>query len=304
MGNTRIIYLLFLLRFVSALRNPLLDPLYQYCPTSLDCEWVKTVFNSNRSQQSCCGTCGCYTNCGHNQSCCLQEENEEYKKATGQECIESFIGDKNMFYASSGHAVMMVTQCIDEHIDCKYKEGSINISPVSTPSSETFLNEGCAICNNKGELIHWASDVKIKLYDFLNAWQSPENSEMATRIFRPPKETMYTSCIATQIDESQLQCSNDIYIRLCKSLNLPFTFDSNTYRNIFCFFCEYNSDTRVCGMSITKQNPSMFTMLYDSSISLAVRSSYFGRKNDKGDACPLNYMPHPTKVRHNNFDIS
>jgi len=297
MGNTRIVYLLFLLRFVSALRNPLLDSLYQYCPTSLDCESDKTAFNPNRSQQACCGTCGCDMNCGKTQSCCLQEENEVYKKATGLECIEPVIGDTNMLYASSGYAVMMVTQCIDEHIDCKYKDGSIIISPVSTPSCETFLNEECAICNNVGKFIHWAADVKIRSYDFLlNVWQSPETSEMATRIFRPPKGTTPTSCIATQIDEAQMLCSNDLYIHLCKSLNLPFTFDSYTYRNIFCFFCEYNSDTRACGMPIPKQDVSMITMLVDSSISLAVRSSYFGRKNDKGDACPPNYMPHPTQV--------
>jgi len=298
MGNS-FIHLLFLLRFVSTSQNnsyPLLDLLYTHCPASLNCGSINTTIKSNISQQACCGTCNCNADCGHNQSCCLQEENDEYAMATGKECIEPIIGDKSMF-GTSIHAFMMWTQCPDKQVDCKYKNGSLNISPVSTPSSETFLNEDCAICNNAGDFKRWPADVKIKMNDFLlDIWQDEKDLEFAARKFYPPSGSVQTSCIATQIEESQLLCSNAMYIHLCKTLNLPFTINSYIYRNIFCFFCEYKSDDLTCTMSIPKQDTSKITMLIDDSISKEVRSKYFSRINTKDDACPDKFIPHPAKV--------
>ena len=298
MGNL-FVYLLFLLRFVSSSQNngyPLLDLLYTHCSASLNCESINTTIKSNISQQACCGRCSCNADCGHNQSCCLQEENEEYTRTTGQECIEPLIGDKNIFGASKRYAFMMWTQCPDKQEDCKYKNGSLNISPVSTSSSETFLNEDCAICNNAGDLKRWPAEVKIKMNDFLlDVWQV-EEEEFAARKFHPPSGSVQTSCIATQIEEYQLLCSNALYIHLCKTLNLPFTIYSYIYRNIFCFFCEYNRDDFMCAMSIPKQDTSKITMLIDDSISKEVRSTYLSRINTKSDACPDKFIPHPAKV--------
>jgi len=236
MGNMKAILLGFLLCFPNAAEcNTLFDPLYTYCPSVTNCGMINTTIISDQPQQACCGTCSCDKNCGQNQSCCLQDENEAYTKAMGRECIELYFGDTNMFYASSGYAVMMVTRCADEQAECKYENGALNVSPVSTPS-ETFLNENCAICNNVRDFKHWPSDLKLSTGGFqTDVWY---DSEKVTQLFRPPKGTKQTSCIATQIEASQ-RCSNDNYTQLCQLLKLPFTLRTYTYNNIYCYFCKH-----------------------------------------------------------------
>jgi len=293
-SKMKTLLLMLLLRVVNSAQNhSLVYPLFRYCPISLNCESDNATIHSDQSLRACCGTCSCDKTCGQNQSCCLQEDNEEYLKETGRKCIEPFTGHKTMFYASSGYAVMMFTRCTDTQVDCRYKNDTLNISPVST-SSETYLNEECAICNNESEFTHWRADVKITAFGIqTDVWGGPETS---TRIFRPPSSATPTPCTVTQIRQSHVQCSNDNYKRLCTSLNLPFTINSYTYRNIFCYFCEFHTDDPIC-VSRPKQDNSMFTMLLDNSIRGEVKKSYFSRNNANGDACPNNFMPHPAKVR-------
>ena len=296
-SKMKTLLLLLLMRFVNSAQNhSLVYPLFRYCPNSLNCESVNATIHSDQSREACCGTCSCDETCGQNQLCCLQDENDEYTKISGRECIEPFTGDKKIFYASSGYAVMMFTHCTDTQVDCRYKNDTLNISPVST-SSKTYLNEECAICNNESEFTHWKADVRFTASGIqTDVWEDPETSTIATQIFRPPSGSTHTQCIVTHIKASHVRCSNDNYIRLCNSLKLPFTVYSYTYQNIFCYFCEFHTDDPHC-VSRPKQSNVAITMLLDTLIRGEVKESYFSRKNAISDDCPNNYMPHPAKVR-------
>ena len=252
---------MFVSTFVISTCNTLLDTLYTYCPTSFQCEDVNTTIDYSKSHQDCCGTCSCDKTCGHNQSCCLQDENEEYANAMGRTCIEAFVGDKDIFYANAGYAVMMVIYCTDRKLDCMNKNGTLNINPVSTSTSETYINEQCAICNNASDIKHWRSDVYVTTDGRQrDVWPGAENTVIATRIFRPSEGATPTACVASQIEDSQIRCSNEQYIHMCTSLNLPYTIKSNTYRNIFCFLCEIRRDKPFCVTSHGKQFTMPYTM--------------------------------------------
>ena len=277
----------------------------KYCPPSIHCGVDNTVDShiSNTDVNDCCGSCSCDPNCGQTLPCCFVEDNDEYTWQHGQECVEPFIGDRYMVSKIDTRGVMMVTRCFDRNVQCKNTNGQINIWPVEGRSSEIFLNEECAKCNNGKTFTRW--DIKLmltretfQLDSFRNLGPINSYTEISERtfVFLPLSTSNYKTCEKYSFKYiNYASCPNETYKELCSSVILPYFSHKETFRNVFCYLCHV-LDTFQCIPFQQRSGFGSYSMLLDSRISTGAVSRYYSRTQIDSKACDANFVPHPYKV--------
>jgi len=292
-----------------ALLGGSMQPFQQFCRTSINCDVGETV-GGNITQSDvdrCCGSCSCDINCGQTMSCCFEEDNIKYTRQHRKECVEPYIGDRKMVSDVEIRGVMMVTQCLDQTVQCKSINGQTNIGPVVGQNSEIFLNEECATCNNVSKFARW--DVKLLLtsntfgFDslrYLGARNSKDDQSRGTTVFLPISTSKPITCDKYSFRSvSYSSCPNEVYIDLCKSVILPYSTMSGLsridYKNVFCYLCE-KKDILQCYPGNEKSVTGSYSLILDQRISTDAVGAYFSRNQVDTESCDHNYLPHPYEV--------
>jgi len=287
-----------------------MQPFQKYCPSSigLHCDVEDTVGanETDTNDDDCCGSCSCDLNCGQTLSCCFEEDNYEYTRQYGKECVEPFTGNQYMVSETERRGVMMVTRCLDRNEQCKNTNGQINIEPVEGQNSEIFLNKNCAKCNNVNTFTHWDIKVMLKrklfhLDSFRNLGDINNNTDDSggTIVYMPLSTTKPKTCEKHSFQPvNYTSCPNETFKELCASVVLPIYLRSKTYRNIFCFLCDTWDilDTLECGPPAYRSESGSYSLILDSTISTGAVGSYLSRKQTDSTACDRNFVPHPYKV--------
>jgi len=270
----------------------------QYCSKSLDCpleHQAESNFTETETDE-CCLKCSCGEQCGMTQSCCFVEDNINHVGKQGKECIEPFIGDVNHFLQLGGHGVVMVTTCLDRDKECKYKNGTLNLRPVESTSSEVFINEECARCNRVNNFVRW--NVRILStgqysYSFRNMDEPTNNDE--TIIYNSPTTVSHSTCYESFVPVDISNCPNEIYKQACASVVLPFLTTSGTFKNVFCFMC-YSPNAPSCDLSLGREFSRAITLLLNYKLDVTTIAAYFSRDRLQSNDCPDGFMPHPVRV--------
>jgi len=270
----------------------------QYCSKSLDCP-LEHQAESNFTEtdtDECCLKCSCSEQCGMTQSCCFVEDNIDYVRKQGKECIEPFIGDVNHFLQLGGYGFVMVTTCLDRDEECKYKNVTLNVSPVESTSSEVFINEECARCNKVNNFVRW--NVRILStgqysYSFRNMDEPTNNIE--TIIYNSPTTVSHHTCYKTFVPVDISNCPNELYKQACASVVLPFFTYLGTFKNVFCFLC-FSPKTPSCDLSNGRETPGGISLLLNNKLDVTTIAAYFSRDRLQSNDCPDGYMPHPARV--------
>ena len=303
MVSWTIIVLLYLTK--AALSGVAMHPFQKYCPSSIHCDVEDTVGGNETDTDvdGCCGSCSCDQNCGQTLSCCFEEGNDEYIRQHGKECVEPFIGDRQMVSDMDMRGVMMVTHCLDRNIQCKNTNGQINMEPVEGHKSEIFLNAECAECNNVNNFTRW--DIKFmvtrKIFqlDFLrNLGVINSNNDVSTgtTVFLPISTSKHLTCEKHSFQSiNYSSCPNETFKDLCASVILPYYSPTKTYKNVFCYMC-HSWDILECVFNEHRSKIGSYSMLLDNRISTGAVSRYFSRKPVDSMACDENFVPHPYKV--------
>jgi len=288
-----------------------MQPFQKYCPSKIQCDVDDSVSgttgdsNTNYNVSACCGSCSCDLNCGQTMTCCLEENNVKYSQEQGKECVEPFVGSKDTVAHLEIPGIMMVTQCLDQNVQCKYINGQINMWIVEDKNSVIFLNEECAKCNNVSEYTRW--DIKLKLPSksfgldsFRNFGAGLVNSEDSKEsiVFLPTSTSRPIRCDKHSfLPIDYASCPNETYIELCKSVFLPYSYIAgiSVYRNVFCYLCEHNEELR-CSPLDDKSPSGSYSVILGRSISTEAVESYFARNQVDTETCDGNFLPHPYKV--------
>jgi len=298
-----IIVLLYLVK--AALSAASMQPFQNYCPSSILCDidGISASNVTNTNVDDCCGSCSCDLNCGQTLSCCFEEDNDKYTRQHGIECVEPFVGDKDMVSEAERRGVMMVTHCLDRNEQCKYINGQINIEPVEGHSSEIFLNKNCAKCNNVNTFRRW--DIKIMLtreifqldsFRNLDTINSKTEVYERTAVFVPLSTSKHTICEKHSFESiNYTSCPNETFKELCASVFLPYHLRTKTYRNVFCYLCQ-SWGTLECVPLGQRSGSGSYSMILNSAISTGAVGSYFSRKQVESRACDENFVPHPNTV--------
>jgi len=292
---------IFLLTLCFASDNNFLHLFEQYCAESLKCQ-LETQRDSNLTEtktNKCCGECSCEENCGQTQSCCFAEDNVRYSKTHGKECIDPYTGDEVQFQQVGSQGIVMVTHCLDKNQECKFKNGTLNVNPVESSSSEVFINKDCAMCNGVSSFVRWKARILSSgtlLYPYQNIEDPRVNTE--TVIFEPPTTFLYPKCHSTFIKVDISKCPDELYKQACLSVVLPFITLKGAYQNIFCFLCieSYKSS---CSPKMDRTAPGTMSLLLDSALDTTNIAAYFSREHKKltnKEHCQEGYMPHPSRV--------
>ena len=274
--------------------------LMQYCSKSLNCP-RDNLGNENTTDtewDKCCGKCSCDEQCGQTQSCCLVEDNVQFSRRHGKECIEPYVGAVSHFQQIGGHGVVMVTQCLNINKECKYKNGIVNVNPVESSTSEVFINKECAQCNNVSTFVPWTSRIVSggkHLYSFRNIQEPTINAE--TIIYEPPKKFTYPECYSSFLTVNISQCPNDLYRQACSSTVLPYFTNLGTFQNVFCYLCIYSKRLPCYSMG-DRVIPGTFSLFVNSTLDTTAIASYFAREHMLGnkEKCQEGFMPHPSRV--------
>jgi len=270
----------------------------QYCSTSLDCP-LEHQAESNFTEtetDGCCLTCSCSEQCGQTQSCCFVEDNINYVGKQGKECIEPFVGNGDHFHQLGGLGVVMVTTCRDRDEECKNKNGTLNVSPVESTSSEVFINEECARCNRVNNFVRW--NVRILSdghysYSFRNMAKPTNNIE--TLFYDSPTTASHPTCYRSFQPVDISNCPNEIYKQACASVVLPFLTTYGTFQNVFCFLC-ISPYAPSCDLSINRVPSGPMSLLLNNKLDVTTIAAYFSRDRLQSNDCPDGYMPHPARV--------
>ena len=287
-----------------------IENLHEYCPLPSTCRLSGTTGaeRADSEHDGCCGTCSCSKDCAQQQSCCDDQENQQYRRLTSKRCVSPYSGRSRFLDESGIKGVIMVTMCADRVTDCLSPNFTKStIAPVSSIKGETYVNQDCAKCNNVSQIKDW--DMLIisnnDLSDsFHNLFSDASTSTVAKLYFLNESQSVET-CDAFLFSEKTVQCKNKTLMDLCKTLYLPYQFGSHVYKNIFCHFC-YNAEPKPrCFRShlgtkdikgIQKMISGGFSALLDSNIKPKQMSSYFARETLTSTSCPDEYLPHPAKV--------
>ena len=269
--------------------------LKQYCVNLLDCQ-LENLGSSNITTE-CCGKCSCDEQCGRTQSCCFAEDNARYSRTHGKECINPFIGNSLHFQQFGGRGVVMVTQCSDRNKECMYRNGTVNVSPVESASSEVFINAECAQCNNVSSFVRWNIRIVSKgkqLYSFRYIDEPRINTE--TIIYEPPTTYTYPECYDFFVTVNISRCPNKVYERACMSTFLPFFTNFGTFQNVFCYLC-VTPYLPICSI-VTRTIPGTFSLILHNKLDTTTVAAYFSREHMliNRDTCQKGYMPHPSRV--------
>jgi len=272
-----------------------LSLLKQYCVNSLECQ-LDNLGSTNITSE-CCGKCSCDEQCGQTQSCCFAEDNARYSRTHGKECINPFIGNPLHFQQVGGRGIVMVTQCSDRNKECMYRNGTVNVSPVESTSSEVFINAECAQCNNVSSFVRWNIRIVSKgkqLYSFRYIDEPRINTE--TIIYEPPTTYTYPECYDFFVTVNISRCPNKVYERACMSTFLPFFTNFGTFQNVFCYLC-VTPYLPICSI-VTRTIPGTFSLILHNKLDTTTVAAYFSREHMliNRDTCQKGYMPHPSRV--------
>jgi len=275
-----------------------LSAVQDFCPNSIQCpkHFSFDVANVISTDEDCCGHCSCEPDCGRTQSCCLEEENEEYVHTFGKACVQPFVGDPSQYFFSNYSGVMMVTRCKDIGEQCSTKDGQLYVNPVSS-LHEVYVNENCASCNHVNKFTVWKWKVifdKDHNLNFRNMLQDPSS----TRVVLPPVDHPVVTCHSILKPSKSITCTNSSMQELCRKVHLPYTFRETVYQNIFCKFCDYDKVLQTDACDITKQKlgEKKLTILFDPVIGPDYLRQYFTRSDIGKEHCPNGYIPHPFKT--------
>jgi len=306
MGVLKILIMVCLVK--AALSGYSMQPFQKYCPSSsIHCDVEDTVGGNTTNVVECCGSCSCDRNCGQTLSCCLEEDNVEYTRQHGKECVEPFVGDRHIVSDVEIRGIMMVTHCLDRNVHCKNINGQINIQPVEGKHFEIFLNKNCAKCNNVIEFTRWNIKIRLTtkvfgLNSFRNLGAINSNSEepRGTLTFLPTSTSKPISCDKYSFRSiNYSSCPNESYAELCASVRLPYSLNSAAsridFRNVFCYLCE-NPDILPCYLGDDKTAPGSFSMILDQTISTDAVGTYLSRNQVDAETCDAMFLPHPNKV--------
>jgi len=278
----------------------LLHLLKHYCPKSLDCQ-LENTNSSNLTEtkwDECCGKCSCDKQCGQTQSCCFAEDNARYSKTHGKECIDPFIGDRLHFEQIGGHGVVMVTQCPERNEECMNINGTVNVSPVESTSSEVFINPECARCNNVSSFVRWNARI-VSTGKHIYSFRYIEKPTIITEtiIYEPPTKFTYPECYGSFVTVDIAKCPNELYKLACTSTVLPVFTRLGTYQNVFCYFCvaPYLQKCSIFSRTI----PGTFSLILNNKLDTTTIAAYFSREHMliNRETCQKGYMPHPSRVR-------
>jgi len=293
----------------AASRGISLQPFQKYCPSSVHCTVEDTIGgNITKSDVGeCCGSCSCDPNCGQTLSCCFKEDNVKYTRQHGKECVEPFVGDRNMVPDVEIRGIMMVTQCLDQNVQCKFIDGQINIAIVEGQNSEIFLNDECAKCNNVKTFKRWGIKIILtsktfQLDSFRNLGERNSTSHVSegATVFLPISTSKPTTCNKYFFQSvNYSSCPNESFKELCASVLLPYSASSVVsrvdYRNVFCYLCEH-SNLDPCFPNYEKSVTGSFSLILNYTISTDAVGAYFSRKEIYTKECDGNFLPHPYKV--------
>jgi len=277
-----------------------LHMLQQYCSESLNCP-LENQGSGNITEtkwDECCGECSCDDQCSQTLSCCFAEDNAQFSRIHGKECIYPHTGDDFYSQQISGHGIVMVSQCPDKNEECKYRNGIVNVNPVESASSEVFINKECARCNNVTSFVRWNARIVsrgVRLYSFQNIEEPSINSEKI--IYEPPTTFNYPKCYSSFQTVDISKCPNELFKQACSSTYLPLFTRVGTFQNVFCYLCIYH--TRLCQPRIHRDNQGTFSLLLDNTLDTTTIAGYFSRQHMLGnkEKCQEEYMPHPSKVK-------
>ena len=244
----------------------------------------------------CCLKCSCSAQCGQTQSCCFVEDNVNHLRKQGKECIEPFVGDGDHFHQLGGLGVVMVTTCRDKDEDCKNENGTLNVRPVESTSSEVFINEECARCNRVNNFVRWNVRILSKglySYSFRNMDKPTNNIE--TIIYDSPTTASQPTCYKSFESVDISNCPNELYKQACASVFLPFLTYLGTFQNVFCFLC-ISTYAPTCDLSTGRVTPGAITLLLNNKLDVATIAAYFSRDRLQSNDCSDGYMPHPARV--------
>ena len=292
-----------------------MQPFQKYCPSKIQCDVEDSVGGSiggsnggsitNSNVSACCGSCSCDLNCGQTMTCCLEEDNVKYSQSKGKECVEPFVGSKDVVSSLEMRGLMMVTHCLDKNVQCKYMNGQINMWIVEDKNSEIFLNEECAKCNNVSEFTRW--DIKMNLptksighdsFREFGAGTFISEGSSGAIVFLPTSTSSPIICDTHSFQSiNYSSCPNELYKELCASVFLPYSHvpGISVYRNVFCYFCEHNEELK-CSPPYVKSPSGSYSVILDHTISTDEVETYFSRNQVDTETCNGNFLPHPYKV--------